>query len=379
MNSETENLEAFLRTKVRLLVISFALILGILIWAIFAKIEVVVTAQGSVVPTSAVKTLQNLEGGILKNLYVRPGDLVYVNQPVAQIESLQYESELRALQAQLLGLYLRRERIEAELNGHLFAPSREDYQEILELVEGELKEFQSRRKRIDGMRDAIALAETELAMISELANKSLEPRAEVIRASLALEERRSVLNQAHELLASELNKIQTELQTKEEVIEALTNKVDRATIKSPVNGIVGELFIKTEGSIVAPGAPIIEVIPTEERLIVEGRIASSDVAKIQAGMSAVIKLTAYDFSIYGSVPGLVSYISPDVSKDSAAGTGIPGQNSFVVRVEAIAPNKNIELRSGLDATIDIVTGQRTIAEYLLSPLKRSMDNVLKGG
>ena len=146
-----------------------------------------------------------------------------------------------------------------------------------------------------------------------------------------------------------------------------------------MNGIVGELYAKTEGTVLAPGGPIMEIIPSEERLVVEGRIATSDVARLQVGMPAHIKITAYDFAVYGSLPGVVRYISPDVSKTTSSSPN-SAVNAYIVRVEATTDkHPRIELRSGLDASIDIVTGERTIAQYLMAPFERTIDQAFKGG
>jgi adhesin transport system membrane fusion protein len=348
-------------------------------WAFNAAIDITVTATGTVVPSSSVKTLQNLEGGILQSLYVRPGDSVTQGQKVAQFNSVQYESELRALQNQLLAFQLRRDRLVAELESGDFSPDAKFYAGIPELLTGEAREFANRRSRLEGLRNSIGLAEAELSLISNLAARNLEPKAEVIRASLAVEERRSLLNQTMEQLASELNRTQTEIQTKEELIQSLLHKVERATIVSPVNGVVGELYAKTEGTVLAPGGSIMEIIPSEERLVVEGRIATSDVARLQVGMPAYIKITAYDFTVYGSLPGVVRYISPDVSKTNSSSPN-SAVNAYIVRVEATTDeHPRIELRSGLDASIDIVTGERTIAQYLMAPFERTIDQAFKGG
>jgi len=379
MSNDKASVQSFLRARLQTLVLAFALMGALVAWAFNAAIDITVTATGTVVPSSSVKTLQNLEGGILQSLYVRPGDSVTQGQKVAQFNSVQYESELRALQNQLLAFQLRRDRLVAELESGDFSPDAKFYAGIPELLTGEAREFANRRSRLEGLRNSIGLAEAELSLISNLAARNLEPKAEVIRASLAVEERRSLLNQTMEQLASELNRTQTEIQTKEELIQSLLHKVERATIVSPVNGVVGELYAKTEGTVLAPGGSIMEIIPSEERLVVEGRIATSDVARLQVGMPAYIKITAYDFTVYGSLPGVVRYISPDVSKTNSSSPN-SAVNAYIVRVEATTDeHPRIELRSGLDASIDIVTGERTIAQYLMAPFERTIDQAFKGG
>jgi len=379
MSNDKASVQSFLRARLQTLVLAFALMGALVAWAFNAAIDINVTATGTVVPSSSVKTLQNLEGGILQSLYVRPGDSVTQGQKVAQFNSVQYESELRALQNQLLAFQLRRDRLVAELESGDFSPDAKFYAGIPELLTGEAREFANRRSRLEGLRNSIGLAEAELSLISNLAARNLEPKAEVIRASLAVEERRSLLNQTMEQLASELNRTQTEIQTKEELIQSLLHKVERATIVSPVNGVVGELYAKTEGTVLAPGGSIMEIIPSEERLVVEGRIATSDVARLQVGMPAYIKITAYDFTVYGSLPGVVRYISPDVSKTNSSSPN-SAVNAYIVRVEATTDeHPRIELRSGLDASIDIVTGERTIAQYLMAPFERTIDQAFKGG
>ena len=379
MSNDKASVQSFLRARLQTLVLAFALMGVLIAWAFNAAIDITVTATGTVVPSSSVKTLQNLEGGILQSLYVRPGDKVIQGQKVAQFNSAQYESELRALQNQLLAFQLRKDRLVAELENDAFNPDQQFYKGIPELLAGEAREFSNRRSRLEGLKNSIGLAEAELSLISNLAARNLEPKSEVIRASLAVEERRSLLNQTMEQLASELNRTQAEIQTKEELIQSLTHKVERATILSPVNGIVGELYAKTEGTVLAPGGPIMEIIPSEERLVVEGRIATSDVARLQVGMPAHIKITAYDFAVYGSLPGVVRYISPDVSKTTSSSPN-SAVNAYIVRVEATTDkHPRIELRSGLDASIDIVTGERTIAQYLMAPFERTIDQAFKGG
>jgi len=356
-------------------------VLVLLGWSFWGKLDLVATAGGAVMPSDYVKVLQNLEGGILTDIYVKAGDRVGPAQHLMLLSTVQNQSELQVHIGQQAALNVRYMRIKAEIDGTPFRLPEDLLIQAPLAAEGERREFEVRIKRREGIRTSLSLLEAEKRIVESLVLQGLEPKMEWFRVNRDYEEKLQSLNAIDEQSLSEFNKLQTEIQTKTEIIKVLKDKILRAQIVSPIEGVISRVFINTTGSVVKPGEPLIEVIPTNDELIVEAKLPAMDIANVRLGMKANVKLTAYDFNVFGSLTGTVIYISADTTKSDS---GRPEQTApyYTLRVKCdpvpVDSKKAITLMPGMEASVDVIIGERTIAEYFFRPIQNVVSNSLKG-
>jgi len=361
--------------------VTSALVLALLSWSLWGKLDLVATAVGVVMPSDYVKVLQNLEGGIVTDIFVKAGERVVPAQKLMILSTVQYQSELQGHIGQQAALNVRYMRIKAEIDGaHFRLPKDLQIQAPL-AANGESQEFEVRVKRREGIRNSLRLMDAEKKMVERLVLQGLEPKMELLRVNRDYEEKLQTLNAIEEQSLTEFNKLQTEIQTKIEIIKVLEDKIQRSKIISPIDGVIGRVYINTTGSVVKPGEPLIEIIPTNDELIVEAKLPAMDIANVRLGMSANVKLTAYDFNIFGSLKGSVIYISADSTKSDNAR---PDQMApyYTIRVKCdpvpVDSKKMISLMPGMEASVDVIIGERTIAEYFFRPIQNVVSNSLKG-
>jgi len=382
-HSEPPSFEAVQRQLSRTLWIIGTLVAALSYWVYSAKLDMVATATGVVIPADYIKVLQNLEGGIVTDILVRPGDPVQKGQPLMRLSRVQYESELEGVQTQIAALTARAVRLNAEISGKTgFQVPSQVIRQAPQIVSGEEQEFYSRQQRLEGLRTSLEVTNMEREMVAKLVSQGLEPRAELLRVTRDANERQQAITGFLEQASTEYNKIQAEIQTKTELLRGLHDKISRTSIISPIDGVVGHVHISTTTGVIRSGEPLIDIIPVRDDLIIEARLAPADIAQVRIGTEAKIKLSAYDFSIFGSIPGEVIYVSADVLKPDPVKQPNANQPYYLVKIRSKisdlpASVKKIDLVAGMDAQIDFITGQRTIAQYLFKPLQTTLDRAFK--
>ena len=382
-HSEPPSFEAVQRQLSRTLWIIGTLVAALSYWVYSAKLDMVATATGVVIPADYIKVLQNLEGGIVTDILVRPGDPVQKGQPLMRLSRVQYESELEGVQTQIAALTARAVRLNAEISGKTgFQVPSQVIRQAPQIVSGEEQEFYSRQQRLEGLRTSLEVTNMEREMVAKLVSQGLEPRAELLRVTRDANERQQAITGFLEQASTEYNKIQAEIQTKTELLRGLHDKISRTSIISPIDGVVGHVHISTTTGVIRSGEPLIDIIPVRDELIIEARLAPADIAQVRIGTEAKIKLSAYDFSIFGSIPGEVIYVSADVLKPDPVKQPNANQPYYLVKIRSKisdlpASVKKIDLVAGMDAQIDFITGQRTIAQYLFKPLQTTLDRAFK--
>jgi membrane fusion protein, adhesin transport system len=364
-----------------------ALLALALTWAHFFKVEEVASGTARIIPSSREQVLQSLEGGILQEMLVREADTVKKGQVVARIDPTRAESSFKESANRRLALRAQAARLRAESLGQplTFPP---DVLEDPDMVAVERANYVSKRSSLEqsiaGFQRSKALITQELAMAEPMAEKGLVSQTEVIKlrrqandAELQIIERR---NRYQTEAAAELTKLETELASLNETVTSRKDLWDRTELRSPVNGIVNVVNMNTIGGVIQPGAQIMEIMPMEDTLLVEARMKPSDMAFLLPGQPATVKLAAYDYSIYGGLKGHVEYISPGALVDEKARTANPAESTYyrvVVRTDGNLLSKagSTELRiiPGMTATVDILTGHKTVLDYLLRPLLRVQD------
>ena len=359
------------------------------VWAALAPVDVITRGQGKVVPDGQEQVIASLEGGLLRAVLVREGDLVEAGADLVQLDPTRVaaqQNEGRARQLALLGTAAR---LSAEAQGRpLAAPAelRAAGAAGSAILAAESEALQARRRVLDDAvavsRSNVALLEQELATARQMAERGLMSEVEVMRLD---RQRNELLQQAQERTnrfrqdaATELVRVQSELAqlAPQQVVKA--DAVQRTTLKSPVRGIVKNIRLTTVGGVVGAGAAIMEIVPQGERVLVEARIAPADIGFVHAGLPVTVKLSTYDFYTYGGLEGTIEVISPD-----ALGEDRPGASQdstyYKARIRAdaaglrTANGKPLAVLPGMTATVEIRTGERSVLEFLVSPMLKGRE------
>lgn len=396
------------------------------VWATIARIDEVAVGTGKVIPSSQVQMIQNLEGGILTELLVREGQQVEQGQILLRVDATGFESELRQNRTKALALEGQIARLTAETQGgELAFPQRiadaapdvvarevalftSRMNELNAALQGLEQQVEQRRQEVNNLQSRdqslsknLALVQQELSMSQELAAKGYRSKLEVLKleqkftdldgqvkstriavpqaqaalgeAERKLEERR--LSHRSQALA-ELAHQKSELAALYEALRAQEDRVTRRDVRSPVHGVVKHLKVHTIGGVIQPGADLVEVVPVDDRLLVEARVSPSDIAFIRPGQKATVKLTAYDYSIYGGLPAELEHISADSL------TTERGEPYYLIRVRTqqshLGTDENkLAVMPGMVASVDIVTGEKTVFQYIMKPLLKTTQRALR--
>lgn len=361
-----------------------ATVLVFVLWASVAWVDQIVRGPGEIVSSSKPQIIQNLEGGILAELYVSEGDVVEPGTMLARLYGTQYQTQVDDLRAQIAALEIRQLRLEAELAG-IDAFEVSDAQAALvphivasesTLLRARLEDFAGRRR---GAANVMKQAKAELDLLENMYAKEVAPLIEVTRArkvfSDAEKQFNEIVTQTELERASEYSDTLKELSTLQQQLKLSEDQLGRTTLTSPMRGIVNKLSVTTIGGVVRPGEEILQIIPLDEELFIEARIDPKDIANVKTGQAATIKLSAYDYTIYGSLQGSVHFISADTFKDERKPDGDP-HYKVTLRVDLAhltERQRNLEIRPGMQATVELHTGEKTILQYLLKPLYKSRE------
>lgn len=357
-------------------------LLSLLIWAWLFKLEEVSTGTGKVIPSSKEQVVQSLEGGILTKLYVHEGQIVQEGQVLAQLDPTRFASNVGESASLLLASQATAARLRAEVNGtSLKFPS-----EVLkerDLVEEETALYHSRRSNLEeslsGLQQALILVEEELQMTEPLVAKGAASEVEVLRLKRQATDLRNQMNDVRNQYLvkarEELAKANTDIETQLQVVKGKSDSLNRTLFKSPVRGIIKEIDVMTIGGVISQNGKLMTIVPLDEQLLVEARISPRDIAFIHPGQDALVKITAYDYSIYGGLKGKVSIISPDTLRDEVK------QDQFYYRVYIRTDSgklmnkagKQFSITPGMVATVDIKTGEKTILDYLIKPFNKAQE------
>ena len=356
---------ALIKKQIRIIA---ALIVALFIWMSFSKMDVMAHADGKITPSNFVKTLQNLEGGIITDIHIKVGDKVKAGDLLFRLNSIQYNSDIESTRKQLDSYKVRTIRLIAEVNGKFPTFESDLEKSVPDVIKTEVAEYKIRQEKILQLNQFIALAEKEYQIIKRLTQEGLEPQTELIRSERSLAEKKQALREQKESALAEFNKISNEIRSREDSLTTLTDKMKRTDIISPIDGIVGRVFVTTSGGVLKPGDPLAEIVPIEDELIVEAKLKPSDVAFVRPNMDAKIKITAYDYAVFGSFDAKVKTISPDAILNDK------GESFYTVQLISTKKTvdktgKPLELLPGMMAQVDIITDQRTFLQYLFKPFK----------
>lgn len=384
MSATDAPIEAALSTSSRTIRLIGLVFVAFLLWAGFASVDEIVRADGQVVSSSRAQIIQNLEGGILAELTVGQGDLVEAGQVLGRLQDTKFRSMADDLQDQIDALEIRQFRLEAELEGAfdfnvpaaLAARSPSILASEKALLDARQTDYASRRS---GARGVLEQAQSELANLQKLYKQKVVALVEVNRAKKAVSDAQIKYNEigtgAELQLAEEYSKTLQDLTSRRQDLRLAQDQLERTVITSPMRGIVNNLSVTTIGGVVRPGEEIFEIIPLGEELFVEARVRPENIASVERGQAATIKLTAYDYTIYGTLKGEVRFVSADTFEDERDPRAEPFYK-VSLKVDGSAfleRHQRIEIRPGMRAQVELQTGAKTVLKYLLKPLYKSRE------
>ena len=358
------------------------LVIGLfIVWASWAEIDELTRGEGRVVPVSRMQTIQSLEGGILAELLVHRGDRVNKGEPLVRLEDTRFRAAYLETKSQILALGASIARLNAEVQHQdtiTFPPGVNPKDE---LVQNELELFRARRSRLReaerSINEEIGVVQRQLALVEPLVQRRAVSEMEKLKLNQNItslngrlaELRNAYMNEARTELANR----QAELSALEQTLLQRTDQLNRTEIQSHVRGRVNEIWINTVGGVVQPGEAIMEITPIDDQLLIETRVRPQDVAFVALGMPASVKITAYDYTIYGDLAGKVERIS----EDTVEVDGPRGKEAYyivIIRTERAYLERNgktLPIRPGMVAQVDIQTGKRTLLSYLLKPILKA--------
>ena len=377
---------AFLEEKSYLTSLLLLSVMGIVaafcFWAPQSRVDEATKGQGKVIPSDALQIVQSLEGGIVSDLLVAEGQIVDQGQVLLRIDDTAFSATHRESVAQRDSLEATIARLDAEADeaDNIRFPER-----IIEsrpdLVASEQRLFDIRRQNLreteDHLSKSMALRDEELRITRPLADKGIVSQVELLRLETALNDIKGELASKRSNYMKEVLTLRAEAEGKLHQIEqssmAYEDRVNRATINSPVYGVVNKIHHQTRGGVIRPGEPIIEIVPLESTLLVEANILPANIGFIRPGQEATVKLTAYDYSIFGGLEGTVERISADTF------TNERGESFYKILVRtggrSLKTNdQELAIKPGMQVEVDILTGNKSVLSYLFKPLLRAKMN-----
>ncbi|MGP9811311.1 HlyD family type I secretion periplasmic adaptor subunit [Rhodopseudomonas sp. NSM] len=421
------------KTARMLLFASLALFVTFVTWAHFAVLDEVKRGNGKVVPSRQTQVVQSLEGGIIADLLVQEGAIVDKDQPLARIEDTNFAAQFGEIRERRGAMAARVLRLEAETEGRtgvafppelmLVAPRAVEAERLVfeahvrklaQDVDVVQQQEIQKTKEIDELRasekrfsETLALLNREIALTRKLYEQKVVPEIEMLRADrqatdmrgqlavvqatiikteAAVQEARSrrlnITTAFRAQAEDDLAKSRGDLAVLDENIKSAKDRVRRTELRSPVHGVVNKLNITTIGAVVAPGASLMEIVPLDDTLLVEGRIRPQDIAFIRPDHEAVVKLSAYDSSVYGSLHGRVERISADTITDDKGDKNERGETFYRVMVRTeknhLGTNEQpLPIIPGMVATVEILTGKKSVLDYLIKPARTLRDEALR--
>lgn len=364
-----------------------AVLVGGVTWAHFARVEEITKGEAKIISKSREQIIQSLEGGILAEMNVREGEEVERGQVLLKIDPTRAQASYREALNKVVGLKATIARLRAEAYGQPLSFDDEQVRKDQSVIDQETKAYQARKRALDDSVSALQrsyeLSMREIRLAEPLAARGLLSEVELLRMRRQANEIQAQIverrNRYQADANSELNKLELELSQTSENLIGRADVMERTTINAPVRGTVKNIRFNTIGGVIQPGEHILEIVPLEDQLLVEAKIRPSDVAFLHPGLPATVKVTAYDYAIYGGLKGHVEFISPDTLKDDAkAAAGRPDDTYYRVMVltetsTLNAGGKALPIIPGMVASVEIRTGEKTILDYLLKPVMKARE------
>ena len=359
-----------------------ALLLSFLVWSYFAELVEVSTGTGKVIPTSREQVIQSLEGGIISELLVREGDIVDAGQVLAQLDLTKTAATVGESTARYRAALASIARLEAEVN-QTKIQFPEELKDYPHLVQTETRLYQARKQGLEesigGLRKSLNLVQQELRLTRSLAEAGAASNVEVLKLQREVSELQMKMTARRSeymvMAREELAKAKAEADSLESVIKGRSDSLLRLTLRSPVRGIVKDVAVTTRGGVIPPNGQLMAIVPLDDQLLIEARISPRDVAFIYPGQEAKVKITSYDYSIYGGLDGEVTLISPDTIQDEVKPENYYYRVFIRTKTDSLANDTGalFPIVPGMIATVDIKTGEKSVFEYLMKPINKSKE------
>jgi len=414
------------RSSHLILLVTAAFFLIALIWSALADIDEVTRGEGKVIPSNKIQVIQNLEGGIVSEIMVSEGQQVDKDQPLLRLDDIRFSSSYRESRSKYLTLQARAARLAATANNQEIKIPENVWKEDPDLASNEIALFKSQASELasnlsilkqqelqtsqelaelEAKKNKLArsyeLVRQELGMSAPLAKEGAISEVEIIRLKRSVNDLQGELEasqlaiprlqSAHDEMKnkvkdleisfrtkarSELNEVQAELSAVEESLRGQQDRVNRTLVRSPVKGTVKQIMVTTVGGVIQPGMDLMEIVPLEGNLLVEAHVRPADIAFLRPDQDALVKLTAYDFAIYGGLPAKLEHISADTITDEN------GDSFYLIRVRTQLSylgnaDKPLKIIPGMTAVVDILTGEKSVLDYLLKPVLRAREMALR--
>nr|WP_153475447.1 MULTISPECIES: HlyD family type I secretion periplasmic adaptor subunit [Pseudomonas] len=403
-----------------------AFFIFLVVWAGFSQIDEVTRGDGKAIPSSKLQKIQNLEGGIVAELYVKEGQIVEAGAPLIRLDDTRFVSNAGETEALRLAMQLRVERLSAQVDDRplnipddvlkaapsqaanersLYESRRQQLkdevgglQEQLVQRQQELREFTSKqgqyRSQLSLQRQEINMSEPLVAQgavspveVLRLKRAEMETRGQLDATTLAIPRAESAIKEVQRKIdetrgkfrseaLTQLNEARTELNKAESTGRALEDRVSRTLVTSPVRGIVKQLLVNTVGGVIQPGSDMVEIVPLNDTLLVEAKIRPQDIAFLHPGQEAVVKFTAYDYTIYGGLKAKLERIGADTITDEDKKTTYYMITLRTDRSHLGTDEKPLLIIPGMVASVDIITGKKSILSYLLKPIIKARAEAL---
>ena len=393
------------RTSRMLLATFLAMLAAFLIWAHFAILDEVKRGNGKVVPSRQIQVVQTLEGGIVGDILVQEGAIVQQGQSLMRIDDTKFASEFGEIRERRAAMAARVARLDAEARGRdtVAFPDQLD-QVVPAAVATENSVFKMRSQKlaqdvdvlnqqVTRLTGTLKLLDRELVLTRKLYEQKIVPEIEMLRLDRQAAEMKGQLAEAQSKMTNtvtsfrsqadeDLAKSKGDLAVLDENIKSAQDRVRRTDLKAPVYGIVNKLNVTTVGAVVQPGANVMDIVPLDDSLLVESRIRPQDIAFIRPNQDAVVKLSAYDSSVYGSLKGKVERISADTIVDEKAEKSERQETFYRVMVRTDKNHlgtsaKPLPIIPGMVTTVEILTGEKSVLDYLLKPARTLRDDALR--
>ena len=400
--------------------------LFLLLWANFAVIDEVTRGDGKAIPSSKLQKIQNLEGGIVAELFVHEGQIVDAGAPLLRLDDTRFVSNVGETEADRLSMLLRVERLSAEVEERPLSIPEEVRSAVPSQAQNEQALYDSRRQQmhdeIGGLqeqfiqrqqelrefaskqaqyRSSLALQRQEIAMseplvaqgavspveVLRLKRAEVETRGQLDATTLAIPRAESAIKEVQRKIdetrgkfrseaLTQLNEARTDLNKTQATGKALEDRVSRTLVTSPVRGIVKQVLVNTIGGVIQPGSDLVEIVPLDDTLLVEARIRPQDIAFLHPGQEAMVKFTAYDFTIYGGLKAKLEQIGADTITDEE------GNTFYLIKLRTDrshlgSDEKPLLIIPGMVASVDIITGKKSVLSYLLKPIIRARAEALR--
>ena len=404
-------------TGARLIIVASAVGFALfLLWASLAQVDEVTKGQGKVIPSSKIQTIQSAEPATISELLVRSGQRVTKGQLLARLDNPTSQSEVGQIEAETESLQQRASRLQSEGTGSATTVGGDEAtlsavrrQALSSRVAGLRASAEQRRREaseaqatINSLQGSLALAQRQVGMLEPLAAKNIVPQTELLDARREVVDLQGRINAAREQQSramaavreaqaqaseagfsfrqealNERSQINAKIAVNEQSLRGAQGRVGRMELRSPVEGVVNDVQVTTIGGFVQPGQKVMEVVPLGEKLLVETRVKPSDIAFIKVGDKALVKVTAYDFSIYGGLEGRVVQVSADAIYDE-----VERQSYFNVIVETgraylEANGGKLPITPGMITDTQIITGRKSVLSYLLKPVLKARSDALR--